>query len=324
MSKDPTRLSEGTDELASSIAGLRTESPSDARLAAIAARLASAGVPVGDGDAPASTRVPKRARLTLGRLKRVIDSGVLAVVLALVVGAGVVTAALFMRSADEMTPSPRPEGAVPSVATATAQDARALPSAPPPATTQSGDSLNAGADHDRTTRPTAPGVADTAPSGVATTPNGVATAPSSVAPPPSTPPPTTATQPSAVARHVGVPATSSAPSSRASTSHALPAAPSTATGAPLAGGAPVLSEVELLKQARSALAPDPLQAFALTEQCRSRYPDGSFVQEREYIAIVALARLGRVEEARSRASLFRMHYKNSAYLPRLGTLLGEP
>ena len=316
MSKDPTRLSEGTDELASSIAGLRTESPSDARLAAIAARLASAGVPIGDGDAPASTRVPKRARLTLARLKRVIDSGVLAVVLALVVGAGVVTAALFVRSADEMTPSPRPEGAVPSVATATAQDARALPSAPPPATTQSGHSLNADADHDRTTRPTAPGVADTAPSGVATTPNGVAT-------PPSTPP-TTATQPSAVARQVGVPATSSAPSSRASTSHVLPAAPSTATGAPLAAGAPVLSEVELLKQARSALAADPLQAFALTEQCRSRYPDGSFVQEREYIAIVALARLGRVEEARSRASLFRMHYKNSAYLPRLGTLLGEP
>lgn len=317
MSKDPTRLSEGTDELASSIAGLRTESPSDARLAAIAARLASAGVPIGDGDAPASTRVPKRARLTLARLKHVIDSGVLAVVLALVVGAGVVTAALFVRSADEMTPSPRPAGAVPSVATATAEDAHAVSTAPPPATTQSGDSLNAGADHDRATRPTAPRVADTAP-------NGGATAPSSVAPPPSTPPLTTATQPSAVARHVGVPATSSAPSSRASTSHALPAAPSTATGAPLAGGAPVLSEVELLKQARSALAPDPLQAFALTEQCRSRYPDGSFVQEREYIAIVALARLGRVEEARSRASLFRMHYKNSAYLPRLGTLLGEP
>jgi hypothetical protein len=317
VSKDPTRLSEGTDELASSIAGLRTESPSDARLAAIAARLASAGVPIGDGDAPASTRVPKRARLTLARLKHVIDSGVLAVVLALVVGAGVVTAAFLVRSADEIAPSTRPEGPVPTVATATAQDAHSVPTAAPPATTPSGDSLKAHADHDRSTRPTTPGVADAAPSGVASTP-------SDVAPPPSAPPPTTATQPSAVARHVGLAATSSAPSSRASTSHALPAAPGTATGAPLAAGAPVLNEVELLKQARSALAADPLQAFALTEQCRSRYPDGSFVQEREYIAIVALARLGRVEEARSRASLFRMHYKNSAYLPRLGALLGEP
>jgi len=96
------------------------------------------------------------------------------------------------------------------------------------------------------------------------------------------------------------------------------------TGAPLAENTVVESEVELLKRAKSALAADPLQAFALTERCRGQYPNGSFAQEREYIAISALGRLGRTDEARSRAALFRMHYPNSAYLTRLAPLLGEP
>jgi hypothetical protein len=94
-------------------------------------------------------------------------------------------------------------------------------------------------------------------------------------------------------------------------------------GGPLAENTVVLSEVELLKQARSTLGPNPLEAFVLTERCRSQYPNGSFSQEREYIAISALVRLGRTDEARSRASLFRMRYGNSAYLPRLERMLGE-
>ena len=94
-------------------------------------------------------------------------------------------------------------------------------------------------------------------------------------------------------------------------------------GAPLAANTAVVTEVELLKQARSALSGDPLQAFALSERCRAQYPNGAFAQEREYIAISALVRLGRTDEARSRASLFRMHYPSSAYLPRLARMLGE-
>ncbi len=320
MSKAPTRLSEGKDELASSIAGLRTAAPSDARLAAIAERLASAGAPVGDGDAPVSTRVPKPERAPLIRLKSAVDSGVLAVVLALVVGAALVTGALFLRSAPEVAPvTPLPATA--SLATGTGQEAPAVPTAPPVATTPSDNSVPTGTDHERTTHATPDDSTGTTPNGNATAPSPsspTATTPNGTAPSTSSP---TATPP---ARPLGAPTKSSAPSSHASTSRAVPSAPNTATEAPLAAGAPILSEVELLKQARSALSADPLQAFALTEQCRSRYPDGSFVQEREYIAIVALARLGRIDEARSRASLFRMHYKNSAYLPRLGTLLGEP
>ncbi|HEV8550150.1 MAG TPA: hypothetical protein VGQ57_13995, partial [Polyangiaceae bacterium] len=96
-----------------------------------------------------------------------------------------------------------------------------------------------------------------------------------------------------------------------------------ASGAPLAANTVIESEVELLKEARSALGADPLQAYALSERCRAQYPNGGFAQEREYIAISALVRLGRANDARSRASLFRMHYPNSAYLPRLARMLGE-
>ncbi len=94
-------------------------------------------------------------------------------------------------------------------------------------------------------------------------------------------------------------------------------------GAALADNTVVVSEVELLKQARSALGPDPAQAFALTERCRAQYPSGGFAQEREFIAISALYHMGRAEEARSRLALFKMHYPSSAYLPALTRLLGH-
>ena len=98
---------------------------------------------------------------------------------------------------------------------------------------------------------------------------------------------------------------------------------SAAEGAPLADNTATVSEVELLKEARSALAADPVQAFTLTERCRAQYPNGGFAQEREFIAISALLRLGRADDARSRVSLFKMHYPNSAYLPRLTRMLGD-
>jgi hypothetical protein len=312
-------LSAGKDALASSIAELRATSPSDARLSALAARLASAGAPVDDTDAPASTRVPKPGRLGLARLKNPVDSGLLAILLAVIVGAGVITAALVLRSEPEAVRGTPLPAAAPPVATATAPQSGALPAA---AATASDGSVRAAPDRDHAAPAPAARDADTAPHGSATA---ASTSPASATAPHATPPnPPAPSESTAVARPLAPATKSSAPPARSATSRALSSAPSTAAEGALTAGAPVVSEVELLKQARSALVADPLQAFALTEQCRSRYPNGSFVQEREYIAIVALARLGRTDEARSRASLFRMHYKNSAYLPRLGALLGEP
>src|SRR5262249_45692931 len=65
------------------------------------------------------------------------------------------------------------------------------------------------------------------------------------------------------------------------------------------------SEIVLLKQARNALNGDPLTAFALSERCAREFPRGSFAQEREFIAISALHRLGRDTEAERRADGFR-------------------
>lgn len=77
------------------------------------------------------------------------------------------------------------------------------------------------------------------------------------------------------------------------------------------------SETALLRDARLALNGDPARALALTEQHRQEYPNGGFAQEREVIAITALARLGRTSEARSRAERFRSAYPTSPYIERV-------
>jgi hypothetical protein len=313
MTDDPTRLSKGSDELAASIAALREELPSDAGLSALAARLTRAGAPVEYGTPPPSAAVPKlepSRKLELVDASKLLDPGVLAVIAALVVGAGLILGALRVRSDAEPTPTATkpvlpaatattPAAASPAAATAPRIAAQKTPALPGKSATQ--DDERGGA-----------ALADSAPPVPAALPPGaVSAAPVEVSPRHDAAPVTAPSAPPALA-----------PSAkrRAEPTHDASPLPESA---PIGGEAIVESEVELLKKARSALSADPSQAFALSEQCRARYPSGAYAQEREYIAIVALARMGRSDEARSRAALFRMHYKNSAYLPRLTQLLGD-
>jgi len=103
----------------------------------------------------------------------------------------------------------------------------------------------------------------------------------------------------------------------------VPSRPGTATPtevSPAPARAPAASapsETALLRDARLALSSDPARALALTEQHRRDYPSGGFAQEREVIAITALARLGRASEARSRADRFRNAYPTSPYIERV-------
>jgi hypothetical protein len=101
-------------------------------------------------------------------------------------------------------------------------------------------------------------------------------------------------------------------------------APSSAAGARPNGAAarPAESEAELLERARRALASNPAQALALTEQDRTRFPAGVLAQEREVIAIEALKRLGRSDEAARRTADFARRYPGSAYRKKLDT--GRP
>jgi len=84
------------------------------------------------------------------------------------------------------------------------------------------------------------------------------------------------------------------------------------------------SELELLQRARVALRSDPRRALELaTEQARA-YPSGEFVQEREVIAVEALARLGRPDEARERARAVVAQFPRTPYVDRLELAVGRP
>jgi hypothetical protein len=110
----------------------------------------------------------------------------------------------------------------------------------------------------------------------------------------------------------GVPAASSerAPTARPS---ALPAAPANAES-----GSTLAAERQLLDVARRAVTEENgAAALAAVTEHERRYPNGLLVQEREVMAVRALALLGRSEEARARADRFRSRFPSSLLLPAL-------
>jgi hypothetical protein len=113
---------------------------------------------------------------------------------------------------------------------------------------------------------------------------------------------------------------STAPSSQVS----APATPP-AQRAPFAGTRNQLSEERaLLDQARSAIErEDASSALAATEKHERTFANGILVQEREAMAIRALAMLGRTGEARSRADRFRKRFPDSVLLPTIESTVGS-
>jgi len=81
------------------------------------------------------------------------------------------------------------------------------------------------------------------------------------------------------------------------------------------------SEPQLIERARKALGEHPKRALALTQEYQRRFPSGALSVEREVIALEALARLGRVAEARRRALAFEAAHPSSIHLPRVRALL---
>lgn len=140
------------------------------------------------------------------------------------------------------------------------------------------------------------------------------------------------TSPVVSAQAVEAPSAAPAEAPRASTRRAPPSEPSPSrpwtpstptTYVPPTEQSTPTNELELVKQARNALNSDPARAYALTERCRAEFPRGAFGQERDYIAITALARLGRETQARALASSFRNRYPRSVYVVQLERLLGS-
>ncbi len=83
------------------------------------------------------------------------------------------------------------------------------------------------------------------------------------------------------------------------------------------------AEVKLLERAQDALRSQPAEALALCNDHAKRFPSGMLVQEREMIAIEALSKLGRKDEARARADRFKARFPGSSHTRRLETLLGN-
>jgi hypothetical protein len=94
--------------------------------------------------------------------------------------------------------------------------------------------------------------------------------------------------------------------------------------APAVTIAPDLTEIELIDRAQRALARQPAVARQWVDEHTRRFPAGTFVQEREAVAIEALVREGRMVEARARAVQFRTRFPESAYLRRIEAWLRGP
>ena len=80
-------------------------------------------------------------------------------------------------------------------------------------------------------------------------------------------------------------------------------------------------ELELLGSAQDALRQGAWQrALDLTADHDRQYPAGAMSEEREAIAVEALARLGRADDARARLQAFVLRFPRSAYRGRLERL----
>ncbi|MBK8217573.1 MAG: hypothetical protein IPK71_27920 [Myxococcales bacterium] len=153
---------------------------------------------------------------------------------------------------------------------------------------------------------------------------GRASAPRS-APPPA--PSAIALSSAPTATESAAPVVTSAPSAVVSavpTAQVPPSATPSATMIPTAVG-DLSKEQILLDTARAALARGRAEdALAAVASHAAQFPHGRLVEDREAVAVQALAAAGRTDEARARAQRFRARYPRSIYLPAIDRSLSHP
>jgi hypothetical protein len=105
--------------------------------------------------------------------------------------------------------------------------------------------------------------------------------------------------------------------------HAVaPRTPSRNLPAPAASPKPE-AEVVLIRRARFALPTDPAGALGILEEHARTFSNGELAQEREVMAVEALAHLDRKAEAKRRAQALVGRFPRTPYVPRLEAALGE-
>ena len=83
------------------------------------------------------------------------------------------------------------------------------------------------------------------------------------------------------------------------------------------------SELELIDRARREVRSAPASALASAAEHERRFPPGAMAEEREVIRISALAALGKRAEARARGEAFLRVNPDTAYAPRIRSLIGS-
>lgn len=76
-------------------------------------------------------------------------------------------------------------------------------------------------------------------------------------------------------------------------------------------------EMRMLKVAQAILDSDPARSLRLTQQGEKEFKGSLFTQERRYVLISALARLGRTAEARRRATAYLSAYPTGPFSERV-------
>lgn len=84
----------------------------------------------------------------------------------------------------------------------------------------------------------------------------------------------------------------------------------------------VADQLAVIERAQRALANDPTTALALVERHHRALARSPYAQEAEVVAVAALVRLGRTDEARARAARFAARYPDSVHAPRMRRAAG--
>jgi hypothetical protein len=113
------------------------------------------------------------------------------------------------------------------------------------------------------------------------------------------------------------------PAESASPEPARTASPSASAPRPVAHDTDLALEGRLIDTARAALAHGDFEAsLAAVGRHAKAFPGGRLAEEREAIAVQALAGAGRTAEARARAQTFRKNYPQSLFVPLVDAAVG--
>ena len=84
-----------------------------------------------------------------------------------------------------------------------------------------------------------------------------------------------------------------------------------------------LQEATMVARARKSLSTDPSRTLALTEEIAREFPSGQLVEERRALEIRALAKLGRMDDAKERAAAFLADHAKGPHASAVRRAIGQ-